>query len=78
VGNRYSEATTIALIEFDIEDFQAVFFKHPVDLLEGVIFQVFMTDRIERIDSQHGRHVALFHDPDSIRVEYAFDIRDKT
>ena len=54
--------------DFDIDDLEADAVRHPLDLLQAVVFQVLVANGIVGIGFEHGRHVALLEYPDSVVI----------
>ena len=46
-------------------------------LKKAVIFQMLMTDGIERILLEHFRHIALLENPDALRMQDVQDVGDE-
>src|SRR4030065_1110242 len=69
LGHRNGETTAINIVEFTINDLEADPVGHPFNLSQGIVFEMFMADRIVGIAIEHHRHIALLENPQSIVFE---------
>ena len=44
--DRHCKASTVHVIQFNVENFQSATVSHPFDLFQGVILEVLVADRV--------------------------------
>ena len=75
--DRHGKTAAVDVVELHVNDLQAELIRQPLDLPKGVVFQVFVTDRVVGVDLEHERQVALFQMPDAVGCEHVADLFDK-
>ena len=59
VRDSYGKAAAVAVVELNVENFQPELVGQPFDLLERVVFQMLVADRVVGVDLEHERQIAL-------------------
>src|SRR5262245_51706952 len=75
--DKHAETAPVAVVKLTVENPQPVCRHQPFDLREGVVFEVFMTDRVVGVLLEHQRHIALLKHPDPRWIEYGGNIGDE-